>query len=159
VQKRQLGWKLCLVASLFPSMVGLLAYLTSFLLSIRLAPDQAWRFITIPFGFRFDDVARFDRDLAAVFRSMVHIGMTNVHNAGVLLAVLTVCGIRAGHRWAWLACLYGFAWGGINDSIAAIDLYRSSGILIPLPILSATIGLIGLWLSRDSVHHPQEVEQ
>jgi hypothetical protein len=146
------GWKLVLMGALLPTIVGMGGWLTGFVYSIVLAPEGNWRVLLWQYGFRFADVASASPEVAAVFRSSMQMGWANIHNAGLLMASLAFFGIRRGQSWAWMTCAYGIAWGGINDAVATVNLYRATGGGVPpLPIVALALAFSGLWLTRDCV--------
>jgi hypothetical protein len=145
-----IGWKLVLAGALLPAVVGMGGWLTGFIHSIILAPEGNWHVLIWRYGFRFADVAAANPETAAVFRSSMQMGWANIHNAGLLMASLAFFGIRRGQAWAWVTCAYGMGWGGINDALATVKLFRATGGGVPpLPVLALALVFSGLWLTRD----------
>lgn len=144
------GWRLVLIGTLLPTVVGMAGYLTGFVLSILVAPERDWRALVWPYDFRFTELLTYNSELAAVLRASMQMGWANIHTSGVLMASLGYFGIRRGQAWAWVACAYGITWAGVNDAVATINLYQATGGGVPpVPVLSVTFTLIGLWMTRD----------
>jgi hypothetical protein len=145
-----IGWRLVVIGTLLPAVVGITGYLTGFILSILVAPERDWHILIWSYDLRFTELLTHNTALAAVFRASMQMGWANIHSSGVLMASLGYFGIRHGHAWAWVACAYGITWAGGNDAVATVNLYQTTGGGVPpLPILAVTFTLIGLWLTRD----------
>jgi hypothetical protein len=133
-----------------PAVVGMAGYLTGFLQSTIIVPQGNWHALGWSYDFRFAELLTHNQAAGAAFRASMQMGWANIHNAGLLMALLAYFGVRRGHAWAWVACAYGIAWGGINDAVATVGLYRETGGGVPpLPILSICLAFTGLWLTRD----------
>jgi hypothetical protein len=148
------GWRLIVVGTLMPAVVGMTGYLTGFILSTLVAPERNWQALIWSYDFRFAELLTHNTDLAAAFQASMQMGWANIHSSGVLMAALGYFGIRHGQGWAWVACAYGITWAGGNDALATLKLYQQTdGGVPPLPVVAVALTFVGLWMTRGCLRN------
>jgi len=147
------GWRLCAAGSAFPMLVGLMTYMLAFVGKVVLRPDSPYAFVPgKPMAFTH---AELGADVSAVFFMLNGACWANVHVQGLLGIVIAYFGLRRGERWAWWALLYVYAVAGGTDIAGCVHVLAGpSTINSPMlvaPVLAFSLGLAGLWRSRDAL--------
>ena len=141
----RIGSLLTLLTGLFVFAVALY-FLVSFYLGLA-HPSEPWRSGQFsPVAYTLDDIEACDTTVATDFVLAQHIELANVMNTGIMVALITIFGLRRRQRWAWYTLLAIFLWVGLNDAIA---LRRARQPLVPL--IPEAIGLTGLFIARRSI--------
>jgi hypothetical protein len=143
------GWRFCFVAGLIPFSVGLMGYITAFVMSILIWPEEPVRVLWKTCSFSQSSLYDFDPEAAAFLGVATLCFWQLLVVWGGMVMTLSYFAIRTGQRWAWYFILFAVLWGAGNDTIAALYLHFSRVISIPTPLFVDALGLLGLFLSRD----------
>jgi hypothetical protein len=143
------GWKVCFIAGLFPLLVGLAGYLTAFVMSTLIWPEQPVRVLWKTCSFSQSSLAGFDQEAAAFLGVATLCFWQLLVVFGAMVSSLAYFGIRTGQRWTWYFLFIALLWGAGNDTIAALYLHFNEIISIPTPLFVDLFGFVGLFLSRD----------
>jgi len=157
IMSHKQGWKICFVAGLFPLTIGLMGYLTAFVMSIWLRPEEPVQVLWKTCSFSLKTVMEFDQEAGALFGVATLCFWQLLIVYGAMICTLSFFGLRAGQRWAWYFMCAALVWGAGNDTCAAIYLHVNDVMSIPTPFFVDGFGLAGLFFSRDIVRSGSQV--
>ncbi len=143
------GWKLCFVSGFFPFTIGLSGYITAFLMSTLLHPDEKYRVLWKTTSFTLDSLTGFNHEAGVFFGVLTLTFWQLLIVFGATICSVSYFGLRSAQRWSWFFLCAALAWGAGNDTIVAIYLYMNDVMVIPTPLFVDALGFTGLFLSRD----------
>jgi len=143
------GWKFCFVAGLIPFSLGWYGYITGFVLSTVIFPDQPFHLLWKTTSASLAEVSQFNREVAVFLGVSTLCFWQLLIVFGTTISTVSYFGIRRGEAWAWYFLLVILLWGAGNDTLAAVYLYTNDAIVIPTPLFVDFLGLLGIYFSRN----------
>jgi hypothetical protein len=143
------GWKFCFVAGLIPFSIGWYGYITGYIMSTIMYPDDKFYLLWKTTSMSLAEVRQFNPEVAAFLGVSTLCFWQLLIVFGSTISTLAYFGIRRGERWSWYFLLIILLWGAGNDTMATFYLWSNNAIFIPTPLFVDFFGLVGLFISRD----------
>eukprot|EP01084_Bolivina_argentea_P017217 32163_1 len=152
------GWILCFIAGLIPFFVGIGGYLTAFILSCVINPNENFQVLWQTLSFSLNTLTAYNDD-AGTFFAIASLCFWQLLIAfGALISSLSYFALRNGEKWSFYLISVALLWAAGNDTCVAIYLYNKGSMNIPTPIFVDIIGIIGLWKSRDIIYNDKKIK-